>query len=50
MALLEAYAQPGAQPRPSDYVMVGAALVLIVLLMVVPLAILWWLLARFAAV
>ena len=50
MALLEAYAQPGSRPRPSDYVLVGAALVLIVLLMAVPLAALWWLLSRFAAV
>ena len=50
MALLEAYAQPGATPRPSDYALVGAALVLIVGLMAVPLAILWWLLSRFAAV
>jgi ascorbate-specific PTS system EIIC-type component UlaA len=50
MALLEAYGQPGATPRPSDYLLVGAALVLIVALMAVPLGILWWLLSRFAAV
>ena len=49
MALLEAYAQPGSRARPSDYLLVGAALVLIVLLMAVPLAILWWLLSQYAA-
>jgi ascorbate-specific PTS system EIIC-type component UlaA len=47
MALLEAYARPGAAPRRSDYVLVGAALVIIVVLAILPLAVLWWLLSEF---
>ena len=49
MALLEAYAQPGAQPRASDYLFVGAALVVLAAAAIVPLAILWWLLSQLAA-
>lgn len=48
MALLERHAGRGLPPERSDYVFVGVCVAVLVLLAVVPLAIAWWLLSRFA--
>jgi hypothetical protein len=48
MALLERHARPGVTPERSDYVFVGVAVAVLVLLAVVPLAIAWWLLSQVA--
>jgi hypothetical protein len=48
MALLERHARPGVTPERSDYVFVGVAVGILVLLAVVPLAIAWWLLSQIA--
>ena len=49
LALLETYARPGVRPRRSDYLFVGGVVVLLMLLVAVPLAVLWWLLANIPA-
>jgi hypothetical protein len=48
MALLERHARPGVAPERSDYVFVGVAVAILVLIAVVPLAIAWWLLSQVA--
>jgi len=48
MVLLERHARPGVTPERSDYVFVGVAVAVLVLLAVVPLAIAWWLLSQVA--
>ena len=50
MALLERHARPGLRPERSDYVFVGVAVAILVLLAVVPLAIAWWLLSQVALI
>jgi hypothetical protein len=50
MALLERHARPGVTPERSDYVFVGVAVAILVLLAVVPLAIAWWLLSQVALI
>jgi hypothetical protein len=50
MALLERHARPGLTPERSDYVFVGVAVAILVLLAVVPLAIAWWLLSQVALI
>lgn len=48
LALLERHARPGVPPERSDYVFVGVCVGILVLVAVVPLAVAWWLLSRFA--
>ena len=48
LALLERYATPGARPRRSDYLFIGASLVVLGVLAIVPLVVLWWLLSQVA--
>jgi hypothetical protein len=50
MALLEQYARPGARPGRWDYAFVAGVLALLVALAVLPLILLWWLLAGVARV
>jgi hypothetical protein len=50
LALLERHARPGVPPQRSDYVFVGVCLAVLAMLVIVPLAIAWWLLSQFSLV
>jgi hypothetical protein len=50
MALLERHARAGVVPHRSDYVIVFAALAIVVLIAAVPIVVLVWLLSRFSLV
>ena len=46
LALLERHAHRRVTPQPDDYVFVGLAIAVVVLLAVFPLLVLWWLLSQ----
>ena len=48
LALLERYAQPGAQARPDDWAFVAVVLLLLAVITLVPLLLFAWLLSRFS--
>ena len=48
LALLERYAQPGAQAGPDDWAFVAVVLILLAVITLVPLLLVAWLLSRFS--